>query len=407
MSAERADFGLTSHEKESRKGLSIEVQGKIWARKKATEMKAGLENSILIVRKTDEYKRLLALPPLTGEEEFEGWGVRVGSLGNIHTPVWRVKETRLNDENQKCLVNPEGYSYKVMNRKRVRRDFFGNLPKELPVNELIFLGVGSDIETAIRQQRHILGSYQPGTEADEVQLARRVIEHTDRLANRYISEERPVREEDLRLLSRETGRLLEEMNLVDPRDPEKQKMLQMLLKVNLKDSLGRVNPLVQRVRARAAYLAAAKRLVVGGMITRKFASNEQVLLYERENTRWALQTAFKQMNTLLGHANFNNPDGSATQKQRAAIANILMNISEGHLMVPRVKPYLFPARHVAVNLNGSRAYERPRDRQIIGEDTAKQLFSRSPVRSIIMDGKFSEAKERIQESCQIIDAILS
>ncbi|MFV1917373.1 MAG: hypothetical protein ACC618_02765 [Patescibacteria group bacterium] len=399
MSVERADSG-------SKKRLSIELQGKVWARKKAVEMKAGLENSILIVRETEKYKRLLALPPLTGEEEIEGWGVRVDNLGNIHTPVWRIKETKLNDENQRDLVNPEGYLYKVMNRKRIRRNFFGNLPKGLPVNELISASVGSDIETAIRQQRHILDGYQPGTGAEEVQLARRVVEHTDRLASRYISEGRPVREEDLRLLSKETGHLLEEMNLVDPRDPEKQKMLQMLLKVNLKDSLGRVNPLVQRVRARAAYLAAAKRLVVGGMITRKFASNEQVLLYERENTRWALQTAFRQMNTLLGHADFNSPDGSATKKQRAAIANILMNISEGHLMVPRVKPYLRLARYIAVNLNGSRAFEQSMDRQIIGEDIADRLFSRSAVRSVIMDGNFSEAKGRIENSCQAIDAVL-
>lgn len=405
MSSGKERFTSITGGSGAQKGISVEVQGKIWGRKKADEMLAGLENSVLIVRTSDEYRELLDLHPLTGEEEIEGWGVRIDKVGNIHTPIWRVKDTVLGEDGKRHLINPEGKSYRVMNRVRVRTDFFENLPKNLPVNELLFLTVETDIETAIRLQRNILASYQPGTEAKEMELARRVVERSDSLANRYISEKRPVTDGDLRSLGRETELFLEKMGLVDPKDPEKQTMMRMLSEVDLKDSLGRINPLVARVKARAAYLAATRRLVVGGMITRKFATNEQVLLYERENTRWALQTAFNQLGSVMGHADFSRPDGSATQTQRAAIANILMSVSEGHLQLPRVKAYLEVARFAAINLSGSVEYKKAENRTILGGFSDK-LFARIPTRALIIDGAFFEAKKRIEETRKAIKDVL-
>lgn len=405
MSAEKDDTNLITRGTSAQRGLSIESQGKIWARKKAADMLAGLENSVLIVRDTDEYRRRLELPPLTGEEEIIGWGVRINRVGNIYTPIWRVKDTKLTEDGGRQLVNPKDEPYRVMNRAHTRTDYFNNLPKDLPVHELIILKVDSDIESAIRLQRHILTRYQPRTEAKEAELARRVVEKSDSLANRYISEERPVTEADLMLLGKKTEQFLEQENLIDPRDPEKQQMMRMLSQVNVKDSLGRINPLVARVRARAAYLAATRRLVVGGMVTRKFASNEQVLLYERENTRWAMQTAYSQLGSVLRHADFGNPDGSATLKQRAAIANILMHISEGHLALPRVKAYLAVARFAAISLTGCREIKKAENREILG-NLAGELFLRKPTRILIIDGKFSEAKERINEARKaIIDGL--
>jgi hypothetical protein len=386
------------------KGLPIEVAGRLWAQRRIEEMLAGRGRDILIVRKTKEYERRRALPTLTGEEEPTWNSVWFDEEGKMYISRWPIKKTKFDEDEKRYLVNPRGCEYEVLNRQRLRHDFFENLPKNLPIREVIIDKVGSDIETATRKAHHVLEKYAPGTEAHEVLLARGVIEYTDKLAHRFITTR--MTKADLEALARETGKFLEKAELVDPHDPEKQSMLKNLLKVTLKDKLGRYNPLVARVRARAAFLAATRRLVVGGMVMRKFGTIEQILLYERETTRWALQTAANQLGSLLGHADFRRPDGKATNLQRSAIANILFDISEHHFALPRVRAYLAPARYAAINLIGCREHLKDLNRRILGDGVADELFARKPTRILVMEGRFAEAKKRIEESIDVINKVL-
>lgn len=396
MARERLDNSLRQRE-------TIETIGRRWAQRSAAEVKARTR-AILIIRETGEYQRILNLPNLTGEQESLATGVRFDEVGNLYTTTWPVKKTEEGEDGKIYLFNPEGFKYRVLNRKRVRRNFFENLPKNLPVRELLFHQFDDNIESAIRHTRHILEGYAPGGESPEVIAARRVIEYTDQLAYRFISES--MTEAGLEQLSRETWNFLESVNLLDPKDPDKKKMLVHLKASSRKDSLGRYNPLVARVRARAAYLAATRRLIVSGQIIRKFGTNENILLFERETTRWALETAGRQLGVLLSHADFQRPDGKSTEKQRAAIANILLNISHGHLALPRVKVYIQAARYAAINLVGIRDFKKDVNRRILGDEVAKDLFGRKPTRTLVIEGRFSEAKDRIEESMAVINTIL-
>jgi len=65
----------------------------------------------------------------------------------------------------------------------------------------------------------------------------------------------------------------------------------LLLKVPGKDSLGRVNPTVSRIRLRAALLKATERAMVWAFTGSKFASNREVLVATRKRTRDALKDA--------------------------------------------------------------------------------------------------------------------
>ncbi|MEK7112271.1 MAG: hypothetical protein AAB875_02990, partial [Patescibacteria group bacterium] len=218
-------------------------------------------------------------------------------------------------------------------------DLLINLPLRKEVVELIFAKVDSDIETAIRQQRHILS----GTRHTEVKQAREVIAHTNALANRFITDR--VDQDGLLKLAKLTGDFLEEkFEVVNPRDADKRKMQQMLLAAPLRDRLGRVNPTVSRLRARSAYLAASKRLIVASLVVQKFETNQAILVYERETSRWVLREAIKNLETfVLGTTTFRSGKAD-TPTQRSGISSVLSTISEDLATSIRVKPYLMPAK---------------------------------------------------------------
>ena len=336
-------------------------------------MRAGLERSIQIVRATDEYKRRRSLPSLTGRDRVSD--VKYDDSGRIYTSWWYAKETEDNEEGKRVLVNPKGVEYIILSPQRVRPDYLNDLPKKVPVVELILGEVEDGIVKAIGQSRHILGGYISGTEATEVKQARRVIQHVDRLASKFVGER--VTSRDLELLARETRSFLEKEKLVSPRDPNKRKEFEMLVKIPQKDILGRVNPLVSRIRARAAYLAATKRLIVGGFVVEKFSTNLQVLIYEEEMTRWVIENAAKQVEIyILGITAFRRPGSEDTDIQRRGMANMALTISEELQSTVRVKPYLAPSR-----------------------DASKELAGAA---ELLMQGGYSQAGPKIRRSIEIL-----
>lgn len=376
MSAETLRQGEPPEDIELREGQTIESIGRRWAQE-ARERLGFRKNAILIIRDTKEYDRWRRLPTFTGENDPQPRKPRFDEEGNVYIPVNRVKVPQ--EDIGRRYITTEEYGYEVLNRERVLWTF-DNLPKTPTFYEVILNKFDSDIESAIRMQRHVLEGYAPETEATEIELARKVIARTDQIAHQFMGDR--MSRDDLLLIARGIGHFLEEeVHLVDPRDPLKRKILDNLLKIDPTDSLGRHNPLVLRTRVRAAYLAATKRVIIGGKIVRKFADNQQVLLFERETTRWALKTALEQLLSVWGHADFNRPDSSATKLQRSAIANILLDISNGHLAQPRVKPYIYTARYAAINLIGVRHFKKDDNRRVLGDTDADDLFSRMPTSS--------------------------
>lgn len=402
MSIEQRNLGDIEPQFEPTNSETIESIGKRWAQT-AMERGGWRSNTILLVRDTPEYNRIIKLPSITGEEERRRSNLRFDNVGNIYVPEWRVKHPSVDESGRKYFRTKDGY--RVINRKRVDWTI-DDLPKTSEFSELILSKVATGVESAIRMQRHILDEYSPETEAKEVELAHRVIAHTDQLAFRIMTVSSA--DNSRQLIARSIGEFLEnDVHLVAPKDPNKRKILHNLSNVSLTDILGRNNPLVARTRIRAAYLAATKRLIIGGVIVRKFADNQQVLLYERETTRWSMKTASDHLKVVLYNEDFNLPDGDARKQQGAAIANMLIHISQGYLGIPKLKPYLLPSRYAAINLIGVRDFKEKENRKILEEEDGKaEVIDRIPVRMLASRGLLSETKGRIEESIEELDAVL-
>jgi len=380
---------------------TVESAGRKWARERAGEMRAGLERSIKIVKATDEYVQRRSYPSLTGMDRPSD--VKFDAVGNLYTSWWQAKKIEVGEDGRRLLFNPRGSEYLILFPPNAKPDLLVRLPKGIPVVELILGKVSGGVEASIRQMQHILEEYAPAGKAGEVGHAKRVIAYVDKLTNRFISER--VTTNDLEALASETGEFLEAEEVVSPRDPNKRKIYNMLLAIPQKDTLGRVNPLVSRIRARAAYIAATKRLVVGSFVVEKFSTNLEVLLYERELTRWTLESAVKDLEIyILGTSVFRS--GTADTKiQRAGMANMALTIA-GQLGggEVRVKPYLAPARRAAIDLVGGQGWLRVDDRKILPD--ADELFSKVPVISLINDGQWDDVRSRLKNTITFLRDVL-
>jgi|GEM_PF-5153398 len=358
--------------------MVIELDRDKWSGDAAERIIAGLDRAVKIVRITPEYDRLQKLQSIS--EKTEPGDVRIDGVGNIYTTRWRVRET-IEAGGHRQLVSISNHPHRVLSPTDKEREYLRHLPRtvDVPVVELLFSGVDSGVETAIRQQCHILEGYQSREDVigKEAGQAMSVVVKADELANVFIHKN--MKNKDLVDLSLEIAILLEDKELINPKDPNKKKMKDMLARAAQEDSTGKVNPMISRIRLRAAYMAGVRRLTVNGLIRKKYNSNLHRLIYEREVTRWALERAVTQLEIIMGHVGFRK-DTARTPLQACAISNLLVkSVAEEFLTIPRVKPYLAPARTAAILLNGCREDEKEENRAILGEEAAERLFNTKPV----------------------------
>lgn len=385
-------------------GRSVEEMGKLWARRQVESIRGGEKDAVLIVEDTKEYKRRMNLPSLGGERTASG--VFYDFRGHIYTSRWDPKKTETDEVGRRRLVNPEEKEFRILSPSRLpRRDYLNRLPIDKPVAELKFLQTDS-IEKAIRLQRHVLEEFSPEMEGDEIKLAQAVVEYSDKLARRYLTG--TVTEEKLDSLANETGNFLEDIGMIRPEDPDKKKLFDMLTTVNTKDSRGRINPLVSRVKARAAYIAAMRRIAKGSLVVEKFDANLQILLYEREITRWALETAisYDQMGFHLLSHSFLKRGSGGTEFQKRTLVDVLNTIVEGYLSVPRVRPYVNIARLSSISLVGARREGWMRDMDLFGYQVADILHRGESVSELIMEGDYEEARLRLKRVINEIGEVL-
>lgn len=391
-------------------GRSVEEMRGVWARRQVESIRSGKKDAVLIVRDTKEYRRRRALPSLAGEESSSD--IHFDVEGNIYSSRWNVVDTEFDEDGKRRILDPENKAYIVLYPWPVpRRKYTKNLPLDKPVMELKLPEMDS-IEAAIRQQRHVLKRYSLEDVDDlgeEIEFAQRVIGYLDRLSRRYLSG--TVDAEKLQGLARETGNFLEKIGLFRPRDPDKRKVLAMLATANTKDSLGRVNPLISRVKARAAYIAIIRRLAKSGLILEKYDANKQVLTYERQITRWALTSAISHDQLgyyVLGHSFLKSGYGG-TQFQRQTLVEVIKTIVEGYLSVARVKPYRKVARESAINLVGVKRENWNEDVVIFGPhiaDIMHSIYRVRPVAELILEGDYNEARQKVERVVEDIREVL-
>ncbi|MCG2692381.1 hypothetical protein L6272_06205 [Microgenomates group bacterium] len=386
MSKERTEKVLTH--------VSIEEQGRLWAKDYLSGEKCDLHKLVLVVPKKDA--RVMKLPPMMGEN----FALRLDDLGTIYHQRWRginIKAVERTDDKWQLLYpRPD----------RVQADYLTDIPKH-KTGVAVWQPVAfQTIESAIRAQGHVIDKVVSGSDHSDLLQADRVIKVVDELADAVLSGN--LKDGCLDSLSQRTEEFLIENRLIDVQASRKVMMSLMLQKAFDKDSLNRTNPLVMRTRLRSAFLQATRQLVFVSKVAEKYTTNKVQLEYEREMTRWALKEAGDLLKRKIeAHAGFRK-QGEESYRQRQILEKIIIEeISHGLLMVPRVKPYLAAARLAGIALIGCQPEYLETNSMIIDDESKLAwLISQDSVAQMVASNRFPEANKRVEEIKALIDNVL-
>lgn len=352
----------------------IETQGCEWAKAVWESRGVDLQKTALVVGQED--RGIMELPPLVGQN----LGLRYDSLGYIFAGRWRsVGRGQL-----------DGYQLLYPYPDHVRSDYLSHLPQSREQISALEYAQYDSIETAIRAQQRVVDK----TGERELPQAEAVISEINRLTGIVLAEK--LNGSWLKWLADETDIFLGQSGLVDARSPHKVKLVTMLQLAWQHDQKNRLNEGATRFRLRSAYLLAVRQLVFEGRVAD--THNRVRLEYERELERWALEetaTAFE-------------IERAQTPIQRTVLGQIVTEIDQNLLTLPRVRPYLAPARIVSLALVGSSRERLGLDRAIINDDSnLNLLLGQLTVKDMIETNQFDRAGQRMNELRDYLHRVLA
>ncbi len=325
---------LSAPDKGGIRGLTVEEAGRQWAKEYFRRQGGDLSKVVLVMNSKDLW--ILDLPSITERK----LGVRIDELGYLRTLVWKPK-TIDKHNGIRTLHNPKQVNYRLLYPlipDRVEIGYMANIPCRRESACALEPKRSATIEAAIRLQTRVLKKFSDSGSAPETFQADQVINFAEGAVGAVLNQR--ISLQDLEI---QTEAFLRQIGLDQSTAFHKVKIAEMLTNASQKDSLGRKNPLVQRVRIRSAYLAAVRRKVMVGLVAEKFSDNRIQLEYERGITRWALQSAVDELEQKVGgHTGFRTSKNQ-TELQRQILQMILMEISAEYLAIPRVRPYLIAA----------------------------------------------------------------
>lgn len=349
---------------------SLETTGRQWAQERADRMRAHEVRFIPFIQVKNS--EILHLPRLaTGEPanpRSRSADVRFDPIsGEIFTTRWQTLKTFIRRRTGKRSVRRPAH-YTLINWGEDAPILpEGPIPQEAETAYLVVQKLG-DIETALRQQIHIQESVTSFREDSENTKITAIFSWTDSASARLRNQK--VTPAVLDQLAGEAADLLERCGLTTALDQRKKQMTLMLAKACQLDRLGRVNPLVSRTRLRAAFLQASARSVIVQLVGEKESKTFETLAIARELTRLAVRSAVRELEEVLSEFKKGDPEQLAAQ---------IRMIVYHYLVIPKVNPYLVPARIAAILLVGCREKKKDLNRQVLGNDLAEDLFALEPV----------------------------
>ena len=383
----------------------IESSGQEFADKLRQRMYLGQERNYPYVQ--IKHEDILKLPRLaTGVSEFPRRerfeeDLRFNPItGAIYTTHWTKLETFNDPETSKWSIkNPEDYTFIFIGDSLPDPE---DLPRSGSAIGLVAGEVWEGLEPAIRQQHHILERYQPASLTVEPQALRRIFYWIDQTSQKF--REGPTTKDQLEQMSQEAAGLITQAGLTSATDETKRKLATMLAKATKLDSLKRINPMVSRIRLRSAFLAATRRIVTAELVRRKFSANLEVLVAEREFTRYNLKRTHDELSAILHELRQPPQDSSQVSgPDRQVLASKIREIAQYYLSFPRVAPYLIPSRLAAIFLVGCKESKKELNRQVLGEGIAEEVFSLMPATSLLEKGDIKEAGRRISWASSILE----
>ncbi len=373
--------------------LSVEEQGRQWAKGYFERQGGDLSQTVLVMDKEDLW--ILDLPSITERK----LGVRVDGSGYLHTLEWQPKAIE-ERSGIRPLHNPRQVNYQLLYPApdRVGIDYLTDIPRRRQNAYALEPKTSATIEAAIRLQEHVLQRGR-GTSSQ----ATEVIYFCQGIVGAFLNERIGQAE-----LEQQTDAFLLKIGLVNPRVFDRIKIQTMLSHAPRLDSLGRRNSLVQRIRWRAAYLAGVRQKVFAGLVADKYADNIIQLKFEQEFTHWALAEAGDLLEMKLqAHAGFRK-QGEESYRQRQILEKIIIEeISHGLLTIPRVRPYLPAAKLANIALTGCQPEYLETNRMIINDESKwAWLISQDSVAQMVASNRFPEADKRVEEIRALIDNVI-
>lgn len=343
------------------RGLSVEMGGQKSGSKRRVEY--GETPLDLYLIKLSQ-AGTLGLPFLgrgEGDKSADLWEPRVDpSDGSVITWRW---------ENQKEDKHDFSDYVAIAGRKLSTRFNYGQVPPGWTVSVLVPQRIKEGIEAAMRQQDEITHDYKKDAGPEKA----RVDETFDLLyetSAAFVMGE--VRTQDnLKSLAKSAEDHFTIHGLLDSSDPIWARVVAYTLKATEKDRINRINPLISRVRARAAFLAGTEREMIARSAGTKAEKVYRHLEIVRAATRLKMRMAIDTLDDLCGFSRgklaqdqvmFEGSETSTT-RQGWVLEQYLKVISNDVLRSIQPAPYLVPATAGRVILTGETAFKINNDKQ--------------------------------------------
>lgn len=389
---------------------SIESRGRQMADELSRRMRSGEEASYKYIKLKHEH--LLKLPRLVPEPEFAKRERFQEDLrydpetGAIYTSRWReINNYHPAPSGRRSVKNPENYTF-------LSSTFYTPAPEDLPrtgkVVELIISRVWDGLEPAIRQQLHILAKFDSVNLDTEPQALRKIVYWITQASQ--VLKEGPVSRSKLNQMSSEATEMLTSFAQSPAAHETKEKVAQMLTKAAQPDSRGRINPMISRIRLRSALLNSTRRLVTSDLIRRKFSANLEVLIAEREFTRYSLDQAYAELNSVSETVSLLETNPSQVLKSEKQILSAqISEISKHYLKFPKVAPYLLPARLAGLYLAGVNEAEKDITLRILGDGAEEEIANPSASKLLLSENEvdLKTAGSQIRWARSIISEVLN
>jgi hypothetical protein len=346
------------------RGISVEMGGQKSGSKRRIEFGETSLDLCLIKLGQAGYMSLPFLGREKSDKSVDLWEPRVDPMdGSVIT--WRWENRKKDKEDYSDCVAFAG-------RKIGFKFNYNEVPGDWTLATLVPQRIKEGIEAAMRQQDELVHDYKnDGPENLRVDETFDLLYET---SGAFVMGE-VNGQDDLKSLAKMAEEHFKVHGLLESNDPIWQRVVTYTLKAVEKDSLNRINPLISRVRARAAFLAGTEREMIARSAGTKAEKVYRHLEVVRAATRLKMRMAIDTLDDLCGFSRgklaqdqvmFEGSETSTT-RQGWVLEQYLKVISNDVLRSIQPAPYLVPATAGRVILTGETAFKINDDKQAVLE----------------------------------------
>ncbi len=367
----------------------IEAQRELWASRR----RAGFSEKtadLLIISKEDEGFLNLPVLGITELSRVPGqplWKPRFEPLsGAVYTTRWQnVSE-----------VDPSEFTV-FAGRKNDRLLPSQPFPTTWDVARLIPQKLPT-IEAAMRQQDEIAHDMGVASGVEQARVEE-LLMALNGISQVFLRPE-DISSEQLEGLSRQAERLLREHGLLAAKDTVWMKILEYTLRATSRDSLGRINPMISRILARAAYLGVTHRELIQRAAKEKANKVFFYLAVVRDDTRFRIQNAELALDSLGGFGEVR----WITSQEALVVEQSLRSLVDEILKPIQAAPYVQASRTAEAILVGKIAKSN-KVAKAFGEsldESGRRQFGRKSAVEYLRGKDATSAKKRIKQAFEVL-----